>query len=71
MSLNQRLFDQRIGALRGVPGLNAQHIDHLAAVLQDPDDWKSFRMNPLQFAKAHGMEPRAGSISSFMGPARG
>ena len=50
MRLNQRLFDQRLAALRGVAGLEGQHIDHLAALLQDPDDWKCFRVNPLRFA---------------------
>lgn len=59
MRLNQRLFEQRLAALRGVPGLNGQHVDHLAALLQDPDDWKCFRVNPLRFAKDHGIPQRA------------
>ena len=55
MALNQLLFDQRLAALRAVPGLSPTAVDPLVALLQDPDDWSCFRINPRSFADRHGM----------------
>jgi class 3 adenylate cyclase len=55
MSLNQLLLQQRIAALRAVPGLHAAHVDALATLLAGPDEWRCFRMNPLAFAAEHGV----------------
>ncbi len=60
MPPNQQLLDQRLAALRGVPGIPSAHVDHLAAILRGPDDWACFRINPLAFAEDHGLSVRQG-----------
>lgn len=69
MVLNQQLFDQRLGALRAVPGLDPKLVDALAARIADPDDWRAFRVNPLAFAEELGLVPTA-ALDVFLHAAR-
>lgn len=55
MALNRPLLDQRLTALQSVPGLSARVVAALGKTLEDPDDWRCFRMNPLRFAGDHGV----------------
>lgn len=59
MPLKQDLLAQRLAALRAVPALDATVIDRLAAVLGGRDDWACYRLNPLTFAKQHGLSDDA------------
>lgn len=69
MPVNQLLFQQRLEALRAVPAVPKAHVDALAAVLDGPDDWACFRLNPLAFAEAHGLT-RNESLDLFLHAAR-
>jgi class 3 adenylate cyclase len=55
MALNRPLLDQRLSSLRSVPGLSGEALAALAATLEQPDDWRCLRINPLAFAEAHGL----------------
>ncbi len=55
MPINQQLLAQRLAALRSVPGVSAAEVERLESVLQHPDDWSCFRINPLAFAQEQGM----------------
>lgn len=59
MALNPQLLEQRLGALRTVPGLDRRAIDHLAATLSGPDDWSCFRLNPRAVAAEHALDEAA------------
>ncbi len=59
MALNQQLFDQRLAALRSVPGLDPTHVASLVRLLQSPDDWSCFRINPRAFATELGIAEQA------------
>lgn len=69
MPANQLLFQQRLAALRAVPAVPKTHVDALAAVLDGPDDWACFRLNPLAFAEAHGLTSLE-SLDLFLHAAR-
>lgn len=55
MTNRSQLFDQRLAALRAVPGLAPTHVTLLAETLSDPDPYRAFRLNPLRFSAQHGL----------------
>jgi len=59
MPLNQLLFQQRLASLRSAAGVKPKDVDRLADVIQDPDDWGCFRLNPRSFAEDNNMSPEA------------
>ena len=65
MPPNHSLLDQRLAALRALPGLSGAHVDLFGALLRDGDDWDCFRINPLTFGETRGMSSRE-SIDLFL-----
>lgn len=69
MPLNRQLFDQRLASLRGVSSVPSAHVDALARVMETPDDWACFRINPLAFAAEHGLDETA-AVDLFLHASR-
>jgi len=55
--MDKKLFQERIRSLSSFLYVNADVTDAFGKALTETDDWGLCRINPLRFAKAHGLEP--------------
>ncbi|MEK8016790.1 MAG: DUF5939 domain-containing protein [Candidatus Parabeggiatoa sp.] len=53
--INESILQQKIQSLLQYPILNKQSVKTVADILKTQDDWSLFRINPLHFAKQHGL----------------
>jgi len=63
--VNVTLVRQKVRALAGSKGVDADTMREIGKILEGSDDWDLHRINPLGFAKAHGLDP-ALTVEAFV-----